>query len=67
MNPVDASLLTQTKTCDRCGASVPELTARETWRCISPGILGSADFYWLCPQCYTALYGSSKPANKDTV
>lgn len=57
----------KTLTCERCGAAEPEETARKSWHCVSPGILGSTEVYWLCPRCYAATYGPHKPKDKVVV
>lgn len=53
----------KTLTCERCGTAELDETVRESWHCVSPGILGSTEVYWLCPHCYAATYGPR--ASKD--
>lgn len=57
----------KTLTCERCGAAEPEETARKSWHCVSPGILGSTKVYWLCPRCYAATYRQYRSKDKGTV
>lgn len=57
----------KTLTCERCGIAEPEDDARKTWHCVSPGVLGSAEVYWLCPHCYAVAYGPRKAVDKEAV
>ncbi len=57
----------KTLTCERCGTAEPEEIARKSWHCVSPGILGSTEVYWLCPRCYAATYRQCKSKDKGTV
>lgn len=54
-------------TCKRCGTTKLEETARKSWHCVSPGVLGSTDVYWLCPYCYAVTYRQRGSKDKGTV